>query len=67
MASLADSLFRRCSRYEPDRLVVPLDKRGVADCCTCGRQYAERACPIFRRRFLRALGPVNILIIPFRK
>jgi len=55
MAAPGD-IFHVCRHYRPDRIVAPLDRQDIADCVTCAHQYGERACPIFRARFLRALG-----------
>ena len=53
-------IFHVCRRYTPDRAIVPTDHEATADCVTCAHQYAERACPIFRARCMRALGPEHI-------
>ena len=60
-------IFHVCRRYVPDQVVVPPDHQVIADCVTCAHQYGERACPIFRFRFLRALGLENVKPLPERE
>jgi hypothetical protein len=55
MAAPGD-IFHVCRHYRPDRTTVPPEEQAVATCATCAHQYGERPCPIFRTRFLRALG-----------
>lgn len=42
-------LFAPCPGY------LPLVPESEHDCAACLHQYAERACPEFRERFLRTL------------
>jgi hypothetical protein len=51
------ALFRPCSSYavEPDCMPGPCGTV-TPSCVTCREQYQENVCPVFRRRFLQALG-----------
>ena len=57
MASLGESLFAPCERYEIDPDLAPMRESMPASCVDCLHQYEPgQVCPAFQSRLLTAAG-----------